>query len=838
MKFGFIAHPTSVTLKRHTKLMDIFNRMSREQTNGYTPEIWQRENLVPFTRFERVVSATGAECSGIVHYMPLTAHEMLEQPRAVLERVINGVGQLHDEGASLVGLGGFTGIVGKRGRQTAQRAAVPVTTGNSLTAYVAYRNLLDVLETLRIKADGAEVAIVGYPGSIALVIARLLLSHGIRLRLIHRHHEPSPQHLLDYVPAHYRQQVVLSNELSSCYADTLFYVAATSTGDVIDPARLLPGSVVIDAALPRDVMAQETPRHDVLLIDGGLISADEHVSFGGGQPEFDPKMFMNGCLAETLILALENRAEAFSIGRELEVHRVLEIGELARKHGFHPSPLASLGRKVTEKHWQATRKYHHHAQPVAHALATMDEATLKETADRFGLYINPEMARFYSHHHLERVFVKGEGVTLTDTAGRDYLDFVSGYGSVNIGHNHPRITEAMTAYLSAQQPTFVQYVSMPYQASLLAEKLADLAPGDLSRVFLSNSGTEAVEAAIKLALAASDKSELLYCENGYHGKTLGALSVTGREKHRKPFEPLLTQCQAIPFGDLQALETALVSGTIAAFVVEPIQGEGGVIEPPVGYLKAVRALCDQYDCLLVLDEIQTGMGRTGKMFCCEWDQVTPDIMTLSKSLSGGVMPIGATLSTPAVWDAAYGSTERFALHTSTFGGGNLAATAALATLELFENEPLAAQALHLGEQLKQGLADIAANYPFIQAVRGRGFMLGIEFKQSFAGSVAATVEELAHRFSWDAAGTYHQLSDKAQCHIQAAVAEIEKGMEDMFVLRMVTKLAKEHQVLTFMTANSNRVMRIQPPLILSEADVKRFLTAFEQVCDDLSTFMY
>ncbi|MGF1724746.1 aminotransferase class III-fold pyridoxal phosphate-dependent enzyme [Photobacterium nomapromontoriensis] len=835
MKFGFIAHPTSVDLKRHTKLIDIFTRTSREQAGGFESRHWQKQNLVPFTRFEKVVSATGAECSGIVHYMPLTAEEMLAQPKVMTERVVAGIEQLKTEGAELVGLGGFTGIVGQRGIQTAKHACLPVTTGNSLTAYVAYRNLLDTLAHLSLAEDGAEVAIVGFPGSIALVIARLLLPHGFRLHLVHRNRHPGPEQLKAYIPDNYQGQVRFTNDISACYSSVSFYVAATSTGGVIDPAQLKPGSVVVDAALPRDVLPQSTPRDDILLIDGGLISASEAVSFGGAQPEFDPKMFLNGCLAETLILALEGRNETFSIGRELNSQRVLEIGEIAVRHGFSPTPLASLGRRIKAQDWVAIRQHHQPSQRAS-LLPSSDMATKEETTERFKQHINPEMANFYAHNHLERVFVKGEGATLTDTEGVDFLDFVAGYGCLNVGHNHPAISEAMTAYLSAAQPTFIQYVSMPYQASLLAEHLAMIAPGDLSRVFLSNSGTEAIEAAIKLALAASDKGQLLYCDNGYHGKTLGALSVTGRDKHRKPFEPLMTQCESIPFGDLSTLAARLATGNVAAFILEPIQGEGGVIVAPAGYLKAVRELCHQYGCLLILDEIQTGLGRTGKMFCCEWEQVVPDILTLSKSLSGGMMPIGATISTAKVWNAAYGSVDRFALHTSTFGGGNLAATAALRTLQLIEEEQLAQQAALIGAKLKQELLAIAEQYPFIKAVRGQGLMLAIEFEQSFSGSVAATVDELAHRFSWDAAGTYHLLSDKAKSHINAALGEIEQGMEDMFVLRFVTKLAKEHQVLTFVTANSNKVMRIQPPLVLSQREADQFINAFRSVCDDMSTF--
>ncbi|NRA85003.1 MAG: aminotransferase class III-fold pyridoxal phosphate-dependent enzyme, partial [Gammaproteobacteria bacterium] len=631
MKFGFIAHPTSVLLKRHAKLLDMFSRTCKDQSHGYQASHWQKQNLVPFTRFEKIVSKTGAQCSGIIEYMPLTAEEMLAQPKAIVDRIRDGIIQLHQEGAQLVGLGGFTGIVGQRGQETANSSPVPVTTGNSLTAFVAYQNMLDVLHKQKQQPADTEVAIVGYPGSISLVIAKLLLPLGVKLQLVHRNKNAQPAKLLTYLPDEYHHQVQLTKDISSCYDKVKFYVAATSTGGVIDPMLLMPGAVVIDTALPRDVMPMETPRHDIMLIDGGLISATDDVSFGGALAQFDPTMFMNGCLAETLILALENRAETFSIGRELDVERVLEIGEIAIKHGFKPAPLASLGEKVRDKDWAAITTYHQIETSLRSLLPAPLPEIKSQTIDRYRQYINPVMADFYEFNHLERVFVQSQGVELTDTNEDRYLDFVAGYGCLNVGHNHPKINASLIKYFESQQPTFVQYISVPYQASLLAEHLEAITPGNLSRTFFSNSGTEAVEAAIKLALAASSKTRLLYCDNGYHGKTLGALSVTGRDKHRKPFEPLLPRCDCIAFGDEGALEAALKAGDVCAFILEPIQGEGGVIIPPDNYLTQVRALCDKYDCLMILDEIQTGLGRTGKMFCCQWEQVVPDIMTLSKS---------------------------------------------------------------------------------------------------------------------------------------------------------------------------------------------------------------
>lgn len=460
----------------------------------------------------------------------------------------------------------------------------------------------------------------------------------------------------------------------------------------------------------------------------------------------------------------------------------------------------------------------------------------REVLNSFAEHINPVLREFYRFNHIERVFSQGQGCWLTDLDGRRFLDFVAGYGCLNTGHNHPAISQALQGYLQAQFPTFIQYLSAPLHASLLAQRLAALAPGGLNRVFFSNSGTEAVEAALKLALAASDKRSVVYCDNGYHGKTLGALSVTGRAKHRTPFEPLLPRCDSLPFGDLHALRRRLEQGDVAAFIVEPIQGEGGVILPPPGYLAGVRALCDEFDCLWILDEIQTGLGRTGKLFACEWDNTAPDIMVLSKSLSGGLVPIGATLSRDAVWERAYGDIDSFALHTSTFGGGNFAAAAALAALDVLEQDGLCANAAEVGAFLQAGLQRLVDRYPFLVAVRGRGLMLAIEFHQDMRGGVQALVKELAGRIPGQAMATYRMLSGAARAHLEAAAQALEQNLEDMFVLRFMTKLSEEHGVLTFVTANNNRVMRIQPPLVLTRDEAERFLSAFASVCEDLATF--
>ncbi|QBZ90162.1 aminotransferase class III-fold pyridoxal phosphate-dependent enzyme [Pseudomonas viciae] len=839
MKFGFIAHPTSIALQRQVKIIDLLDRTLAEQDRGYQAQLWKSRNLVPFADFGRIVSASGAVCEGILHYLPLTAEQMLSQPRTIAARVLEGVHSLQEQGAQLVGLGGFTAIVGNRGLQTLDRSGVPVTTGNSLTAYAAYKNVLEAMARLEVAPADSEVAVVGYPGSIALVIAKLLARDGCRLRLVHRGSAEQGRESLAWLPAQFHGQVQLTTDIDSCYEHVRFYVAATSSGGVIDPYRLAPGSVVVDAALPRDVLPFHQDRQDILIIDGGLVSASADLRFGTETLGLAPKKFLNGCLAETLVLALEGRAEAFSIGRELPEERVLEIGRIAELHGFSPSPMASYGERLADADFQALRRFHRTTKvPAVLEQAADQPVALRAEALRcFGQHINPVLREFYQFNHIERVFTHGSGCWLTDLDGGRYLDFVAGYGCLNTGHNHPHINQALQAYLQQQYPTFVQYVSVPLQTSLLAQRLSELAPGNLERVFFSNSGTEAIEAALKLAMAAMQRPRVLYCDNGYHGKTLGALSVTGRDKHREPFKPLLARCDSIPFGDLAALEDALRHGDVGAFILEPIQGEGGVIVPPQGYLKQVRALCSAYDCLLIVDEIQTGLGRTGKLFACEWEAVVPDILVLSKSLSGGAVPIGATLSSAALWDRAYGSIDTFALHTSTFGGGNFASASALATLEVIATEDLAGNAARVGGQLKQALQEAVSPYPFIREVRGVGLMIAIEFEYSFKGGVEAFVREFASRIPGNAAGTYRMLSGKAKRYIEEAISEVEKNFEEMFVLRFVSKLSQEHGVLTFVTANNNRVMRIQPPLVLTDVEAQHFVDAFSAVCKDMSTFL-
>ncbi len=835
MKFGFIAHPTSRELKHHVKLVDLVSSLSLDLHRGSDANAWRRKNLVPFLDLGTITSATSATCEGVIHYLPLTAAEILTNTERSVERVLEAIDGLRQEGAELIGLGGATSIIGGHGTLIERHAGVPVTSGNSLTAWAASEAFVELLRSLDVAPEAARIAVIGYPGSVALVLARLLLERGCALDLVHRRGASASAALLEYLPRETHGRVRLVADVAHCYDETLFFAGVSSTGRLIDPTRLRPGAVVVDVALPRDVIDGGQDRDDILLVDGGYVSASPAVRIGGQLMGLAPTQRLNGCIAETIVLSLEKRAESFSVGRELAVARVREIGEASVRHGLGARPLTTYGERIDPARLAALRGYHHASGDARHGDG--DAARPAEAVRRFRRYINPVMADFLTLHRIDRVFVKGQGCTLTDASGAAYLDFVAGYGCLNLGHNHPAPVGALERFLTTAAPTFVQYISIPAHTAALAEQLCGIAPGPLERVFFSNSGAEAVEAALKLARAATGRSRILYAENSYHGKTLGALSVTGHEAHRRPFHPLVPGFGEIPFGDTAALARELRQGDVAGFIVEPIQGEGGVRVPPAGYLAEVEALCRRAGALLIVDEIQTGLGRTGRMFACEWEGVHPDILCVAKSLSGGLVPIGATLSRADVWDAAYGSVGRFSLHSSTFGGGNLAAAVARAAIDALIAEDVCANARRVGEFLRNELEAVASEYPFIREVRGKGLMLGIEFANPFDGGVRATMRELAERLPGNWVATYRLLPDEARDHLDAAAGLIEGFLEDVFCLRVVSKLGGDHRILTFLTANHARVLRIQPPLVLTRAEATRFVEGVRTVCADLATVL-
>lgn len=411
--------------------------------------------------------------------------------------------------------------------------------------------------------------------------------------------------------------------------------------------------------------------------------------------------------------------------------------------------------------------------------------------------LNPARAALLKVFGLDARIVSASGFDLVDENGRTYLDFLSQYGALPFGHNPPALWEAFDAARRAQMPSLVQPMRS-VEAERLADRLAEITPGDLSITTLTNSGAETVEAAIKLARMRTGRSGILSTHNGFHGKTLGALSATGKPQYQQGFAAPAPGFDYVAYGDIQALKARLEAGgkDIAAFIVEPIQGEGGVICPPSDYIDAAIALCRSHGVLFILDEIQTGLGRTGALFACSNGAELPDMLLLAKALGGGMMPIGACIVRPSAWDDRFGR-----LHSSTFANNNLACKIANASLDILlkDDQALIKQVAKNGAYLREQLEALWARYPeVIREVRGRGYMVGLEF----------------HRF------------DSREDSATMAFSSINGGVTPL----ISSYLLNVHGLLTAPLFNETHVMRLQPTLIVGRAEIDRAIAALEAVC--------
>ncbi len=421
---------------------------------------------------------------------------------------------------------------------------------------------------------------------------------------------------------------------------------------------------------------------------------------------------------------------------------------------------------------------------------TLEDALRLSKSESIGLYrehVNPGLCTLLGIIGFDRRFVAAHGTTVVDDRGVEYLDFLGGYGALNFGHNHPEIVAAVRAV--EDMPNLLQ-ASIGCLVGPLGASLAAILPGELSRSFFCNSGAEAVEGALKLARVATGRTDFVYADGSFHGKSFGALSVTGRTKYQEPFAPLVPGCHMVPFGDVDALGRALDEHECAAFIIEPIQGEGGIVVPPDGYMAAVAEKCREAGAMLIADEIQTGLGRTGAVFAVEHEGVVPDIMTTAKSLGGGVMPLGAFSTSAPVWDRGFGGTERCALHTSTFGGNARAMAAGLKAIEILIRDDLANAAAVKGARLRRELDRIAEESALIKEVRGRGLMLGIEFYEP----------RVAKKLSAE--------------YLAASVAGL---------------LLEEHGIITAYTLNNPNVIRLEPPLTVTDEEIDRAIAAIDAV---------
>ena len=420
--------------------------------------------------------------------------------------------------------------------------------------------------------------------------------------------------------------------------------------------------------------------------------------------------------------------------------------------------------------------------------------------------VNPQWVRLLSVLDMNVSYTRCQGAELHTDDARCILDFLSGYCVHNAGHNHPTITAALKEELDRCGPNMLQS-HVPALAGQLAEKLCARAGGRLKKVFFCSSGSEGVEAAIKFARARTGRAELVYTDGAFHGLTCGALSLMGSPFWREGFEPLLPGTAAVPFGDLKALQAKLASRRVGAFFVEPIQAEGGIRIAPKEYLEGARALCRRYGTLFVLDEVQTGMYRTGPFLASEGTAADPDMVILAKALSGGLVPVAAVLTTDDVYDSVYGSLKRAIVHSSTFTENGLAMRAGLATLEVLERERLGSRALEMGDYLRDRLRRALQGFEMVKEIRGAGLLSGIEF---------APPQSLKLRVPFEA---FHQ---------------IHPGM---FGQVLVMRLFRDKGFLTQICGNNFMVLKAAPPLTIEERHVDDFARAVGEVVHEMHTSM-
>ncbi|MEU8563629.1 aspartate aminotransferase family protein [Streptomyces cyaneofuscatus] len=414
-------------------------------------------------------------------------------------------------------------------------------------------------------------------------------------------------------------------------------------------------------------------------------------------------------------------------------------------------------------------------------------------------HLNHQLPRMLHTIGFDKVYERAEGAYFWDAEGNDYLDMLAGFGVMGIGRHHPVVRRALHDVLDAQLADLTRFDCQPLPG-LLAEKLLGHSP-HLDRVFFGNSGTEAVETALKFARYATGKPRVLYCTHAFHGLTTGSLSVNGERGFRDGFAPLLPDTP-IALGDLDALRRELKRGDVAALVVEPIQGKGVHAAPP-GFLREAQELLHRHKALLIADEVQTGLGRTGDFYAYQHeDGVEPDLVCVAKALSGGYVPVGATLGKDWIFRKVYSSMDRVLVHSASFGSNAQAMAAGLAVLTVMENEETVANARRTGDLLRERLSALVDRYELLHEVRGRGLMIGIEFGRPTS---------LKLRSRWTM--------------LQAA----RKGL---FAQMVVVPLLQKHRILTQVSGDHLEVIKLIPPLIIGEAEVDRFVTAFTEVMED------
>lgn len=434
------------------------------------------------------------------------------------------------------------------------------------------------------------------------------------------------------------------------------------------------------------------------------------------------------------------------------------------------------------------------------AIQTATLVSAASQTSRYAEYVNPQWVALLDLLEMNVAYERCIGCELFTKDGRRILDYLSGYCVHNAGHNHPYIIQEVKDELDKRGPGMLQS-HVPEIAGELAERLCALAGGGLKKAYFGSSGSEGVEAAIKFARATTGRAGILYARGSFHGLTAGALSLMNDEFWREGFGPLLQDTVGLPFGDLAALEQTLATRRFAAFIVEPLQAEAGIQVPSQRYFEAAQELSRKTGTLFVLDEVQTGMYRTGTFLAAHQFNVQPDMVILAKALSGGLMPVGAVLMTDKIYDSVYSSLRRAIVHTSTFSENSLSMRAGLATLDVLQKENLGPRALELGERFREDLRKALAPFEIVKEVRGMGLLSGIEF---------TAPKKIVLRTLYEAFRKVHPA---------------------MFGQIIVMRLFREKNILTQICGNNFMVLKAAPPLVVSEEQLGQFVTAIREVVE-------
>jgi ornithine--oxo-acid transaminase len=433
-------------------------------------------------------------------------------------------------------------------------------------------------------------------------------------------------------------------------------------------------------------------------------------------------------------------------------------------------------------------------------LSSLMEARQGENFRLHSEYLNPQLVKVLKTLGFDRFYVKGEGCYLYDRNGERYLDFLAGFGVFALGRGHPVVKKALHDALDMDLPNLVQ-LDAALLPGLLAEALVGRTHEGIERCFFSNSGAEAVEAAIKFSRYSTKRPRILHADHSFHGLSYGALSLNGGKEFRDGFGPLLPGCDQVPFGELEPLERELRREDVAALIIEIVQGKG-VNVASHEYWEVAADLCRKHGTLLVIDEVQTGLGRTGKLWAYEHHGLRPDIITVSKALSGGYVPVGAMMCSAAIFDGVYTKMERAVVHSSTFGRNQLAMVAALATLQTIDDEDIVDRARVTGDAFTKGLAPLVERYELLHEVRGKGLMIGLVFGEPTS---------LRLRSRWKM---------------------MEAARKGLFSQLIVGPLFHRHRILTQVAADNMNVVKLLPPLVAGQEEVDYFVAALDDVLAD------